>query len=147
MSRLIKPRTPLLVAGLAVAAFGVTGCAGLDGKVDGGYQCVERTDPNSRAVDDVRVRTVDPDLCDPDRGDDGSGFLYFVSYGGGYYGVPTGTSYVHSSSKDGGKPLISSTDKAARSAANVPSRIDPNAKVGRTSVRSGGFGSGRTGGG
>ncbi len=125
-------------------AFGAGGCT-IDDKVDGGYQCVIRDDPNTTLTDDVKVRVVDPDLCDPDRGDDGSGILYFVSYGGGYYGVPSGTSYVHSSRNDGGVPLVRSTDKSARAAAKVPTKIEPNAKVGRTSVRSGGFGSGRTG--
>lgn len=140
MSR--PPARPLITIAMAGLVLASAGACASDYQDDVGANCVKKVDPKS-GDDETEVEVVDPRMCDADGVYNHSHGNYpvFISSGGGYYNTPVGTRYVHSSISDGGRPLISSTNVGARSAAGFgSSSFKSGITGGKTTVR-GGFGS------
>ena len=141
-----RPMIAIALAGLVLA--GTSACAS-DYEDNVGVQCVKKVNAND-PDDDVEVEVVDPRMCDTDGVYNHShgGYPVFISSGGGYYGTPVGTRYVHSSYNDGGRPLISSTNTAARTSAGFGSSTFKSGVTGGKTTVKGSFGSsGKAGGG
>lgn len=125
-----RPLRPSLVVA-AVAAFAATGA------VSAGCSSDSDDDQYVNCVDE-QGQVVDPDLCDDDDGTD------YHGYHGGYYYLMSPKRYKVGSKapSDWRSKSINPSDAGARIRAGLPS----TGKVGGTTVRSGGFGSGKGGG-